>query len=101
MFVVDIIRNQYSGIGRGSRFILFKAYCQRRNFIPFDKLTSPLKVTAKVRYSQKEEAATIHPLEKGRVLVEFERPLRAITPGQAVVFYDGDVVVGGGTIEKN
>lgn len=68
------------------------------NFIPFEKLTCNLRVTAKTRYKQKEEAATIAPLENGEVLVKFDTPQRAITKGQAVVFYDGDIVVGGGTI---
>lgn len=69
------------------------------NFIPFDTLTSPMRVQAKVRYRQKEQPATLHPLEDGKVLAEFDTPQRAITPGQAAVFYDGDIVVGGGTIE--
>jgi tRNA-specific 2-thiouridylase len=69
------------------------------NFIPFDKLQGDLRVTAKARYKQKEEYATISPLPDGKVLVKFDTPQRAITKGQAVVFYDGDIVVGGGTIE--
>jgi len=69
------------------------------NFIPFDKLEGEIRVTAKTRYKQKEEYATLKPLEDGRVFVEFDTPQRAITRGQAVVFYDGDIVVGGGTIE--
>ena len=57
-----------------------------------------MKVKAKVRYRQKETDAVITPLENGNVSVDFETPQRAIAPGQAVVFYDGDIVVGGGTI---
>ncbi|MBP9988183.1 MAG: tRNA 2-thiouridine(34) synthase MnmA [Ruminococcus sp.] len=68
------------------------------NFISIEKLTEPLKVKAKVRYRQKETDAVISPLENGDVRVEFETPQRAIASGQAVVFYDGDTVVGGGTI---
>lgn len=68
------------------------------NFIPFDTLTAPLKVKAKVRYRQAEEPALLHPLEDGKVMVEFDEPQRAITKGQAAVFYDGDIVVGGGVI---
>lgn len=71
------------------------------NFIPFDRLAGPLEVTAKVRYSAKEAPAIIRPGEReGEAIVSFATPQRAITPGQAVVFYDGDVVVGGGTILK-
>ncbi len=68
------------------------------NFIPFDTLENEMKVTAKLRYSQKEQTAVIRPLEKGEVLVEFDTPQRAPSAGQAAVFYDGDIVVGGGTI---
>ncbi len=69
------------------------------NFIPFEKLEKQMNVTAKIRYSAKEADAIISPYEDGKVYVKFKSPQRAITPGQAVVFYDGDVVVGGGIIE--
>ncbi len=55
--------------------------------------------TVKVRYSQKESPATITPLGGGRVRIDFDEPVRAITSGQAAVVYDGDIVIGGGTIE--
>lgn len=69
------------------------------NFITIDKLTAPLRVTAKARYRQKDVPATIEPLANDKVRVIFDDPQRAITPGQAVVFYDGAYVVGGGIIE--
>ena len=69
------------------------------NFISIENLTEPLKVKAKVRYKQKETDATIYPLENGDVKVVFDVPQRAITPGQSVVFYDGDTVLGGGIIK--
>lgn len=69
------------------------------NFISVKSLTEPMAVTAKIRYSQKETSAVISPMENGRVNVKFKSPQRAPAPGQAVVFYDGDVCVGGGTIE--
>lgn len=68
------------------------------NLISVEKLTGPIEVTVKTRYSQKEAAALIYPLENNRIGVRFTYPQRAITPGQAAVFYDGDIVVGGGTI---
>ncbi len=68
------------------------------NFISVEKLTEPMRVRAKVRYKQKETDATISPLENGDVSVVFDEPQRAIASGQAVVFYDDDIVVGGGTI---
>ena len=71
----------------------------RVNWISGETPASPLRVTAKTRYSQTEAAATVHPLPDGRIRVEFDVPQRAITPGQAVVLYDGEQVLGGGTIE--
>ena len=50
------------------------------------------------RYSQREAAATVEPLPGGCIRMVFTEPQRAVTPGQAVVFYDGDLVLGGGTI---
>ena len=71
----------------------------RVNWISGEPPASPLRVTAKTRYSQTEAAATVHPLPDGRIRVEFDVPQRAITAGQAVVLYDGEQVLGGGTIE--
>ena len=69
------------------------------NFIPFDNLEGEMRVTAKLRYRHTEQPAVIYPTDGG-VIVEFEKPQRAPSPGQAAVFYDGDIVVGGGTIVK-
>lgn len=69
------------------------------NLIPFDTLSSPMKVRAKVRYKQPEQNATIEQIDENRIRVEFDAPQRAIAKGQSVVFYDGDYVVGGGIIE--
>ena len=68
------------------------------NWFPFPSLAKPMQVTAKIRHSRQELAATVYPEENGYARVEFETPQRAITPGQAVVLYEGDYVVGGGTI---
>lgn len=68
------------------------------NLISLAVLERPTSVTAKIRYKQEETPAIISPLDNGDILVEFEKPQRAITPGQAVVFYNNDIVVGGGTI---
>ena len=69
-------------------------------FFPFPALTAPIRVKAKTRSRMVEQPATAYPEENGIVRVEFDEPQRAITPGQAVVLYDGDLVVGGGTITK-
>ncbi len=69
------------------------------NFITVPKLTEPLPCKAKTRYSQIEQPCFIYPLSDDRVEVKFNTPQRAITKGQSVVFYDGDIVIGGGIIE--
>ena len=68
------------------------------NWFPFPELTEPMEVTAKIRHSQTEQPATVYPEENGFARVVFHQPQRAITPGQAVVLYQGDMVIGGGTI---
>ncbi len=68
-------------------------------FLPFDRLEAPLSVEVKVRYRAATVRATIRPADNDRVAVTFDRPVIGVTPGQAAVFYDGDTVVGGGTIE--
>lgn len=70
------------------------------NWFPFPVLTDPIRVMAKARYRQTEQPATVYPEENGFARVEFDEPQRAITPGQAVVLYDGDLVIGGGTITE-
>lgn len=68
------------------------------NWIPFSSLSGSKKALVKIRSTQKAQSAIIHPLNEKEVWVEFLKPQRAITPGQAAVFYEGDIVVGGGII---
>ena len=68
------------------------------NLISIDKITEPIRCTAKVRYKHKEAAATVTQISEDQIKVVFDQPQRGITPGQAVVLYDGDVVIGGGVI---
>lgn len=98
MFVVGIDAEKNDVIlgEQGSEFS-DTLYAEKLNFIPFDKITDPIRVEAKVRYSAKPAAATAF-MEGDRLKLEFDEPQRAITPGQAVVLYDGDLVLGGGTI---
>lgn len=63
-------------------------------------LEDGVHLTAKFRYRQPDEGITIHRLENGLVEVRCDRPVKAITPGQACVFYDGEYCLGGGTIDK-
>jgi tRNA-specific 2-thiouridylase len=57
-------------------------------------------ITAKFRYRQPDQHVRIEDVGNGDVRVHFQQPIRAVTPGQSAVFYDGDVCLGGGTIEK-
>lgn len=68
------------------------------NWIAFEGITEPVRCRAKIRYKQKEAEATVEKICDGRVRVTFDEPQRGITAGQAVVFYDGDLVLGGGKI---
>jgi tRNA-specific 2-thiouridylase len=70
------------------------------NWFPFEALTKPITVTAKARSRHKEQPATVTPLPDGSVEVVFDTPQRALTTGQAVVFYDGETVIGGGMITE-
>ncbi|MBQ3532194.1 MAG: tRNA 2-thiouridine(34) synthase MnmA [Oscillospiraceae bacterium] len=71
----------------------------RVNWIAGEVPAAPVRCSAKTRYSQTEAEATVYPLPDGRVQVVFNEPQRAVTAGQAVVFYDDEACLGGGTIE--
>jgi tRNA-specific 2-thiouridylase len=71
---------------------------KRANWIAIDDLREPMPVQAKIRHRHEPADAVIEKLANGDVQVTFDEPQRAITPGQAVVFYDRDVVVGGAWI---
>ena len=73
------------------------------NLVALAALDGPVRCRARIRYRMSEAPATIEPAPSGEcgvVRVRFDDPQRAITPGQAVVFYDGDVVLGGATIRS-
>jgi tRNA-uridine 2-sulfurtransferase len=70
------------------------------NWVAYDSPATSVRAHVRVRYRHAEAAATLTPLENGRVHVLFDEPQRAITPGQATVFYREDEVVGGGWIVK-
>ncbi len=69
------------------------------NWISIDEPQEPLHCTAQIRYRHTPAQAVLIPCSDGRATVHFDTPQRAITPGQSVVFYDGDIVLGGGLIE--
>ena len=84
------------------RRICIRVNCGHRlNWIAIPEITEPIRVEAKIRHKHQAAAATAERSadDDDEVRVIFDEPQRSITPGQAVVFYDGDVVVGGGWIK--
>lgn len=98
MFVVkiDAERNEVV-LGEQGKEFSDTLYAVKPNFIPFDTISEPIRVSAKVRYSARPADATVS-FDGEKLKIVFDEPQRAITPGQAVVLYDGDIVVGGATI---
>ncbi|WP_035172606.1 tRNA 2-thiouridine(34) synthase MnmA [Caldanaerobius polysaccharolyticus] len=102
LYVVDIIPEEnVVVVGEEEDVYGDELFAKDLNFIPFERLERAMEVNAKIRYTAKEAPATIFPIENDKVKVKFKEPQRAITPGQAVVFYDGDILVGGGIITRN
>jgi tRNA-specific 2-thiouridylase len=73
---------------------------ERCNWIPFAPPDAPFEATVKIRYNHPGTPATVTPLSDGRAQVKLHAPQRAITPGQAAVFYQDDLVLGGGWITR-
>lgn len=73
-------------------------YANKLNFMPFEKLEKELKCSAKIRYSHEAAPCTIKMVDEETIVCEFEELQRAITPGQALVFYNENQVIGGGTM---
>lgn len=85
-------------IGNSNEVFSDRLYANNLNFMSIEDLEGEMEVEAKIRYSHKGAKCRIAKTAKDEVLCIFDEPQRAITPGQAVVFYQGDYVVGGGTI---
>lgn len=87
-------------VGGGESLLSDELLAGDINWIAIPALTGPMRVRAKTRYRQKEQWATAYPAGADGFRLRFDEPQRAVTPGQAVVLYDGETVVGGGTIRK-
>ena len=85
-------------IGREEDIFTRTVVCDRVNYMSAEDLESPVRVLARIRYNHRGEYGRIEKLSGGRILCTFEKPVRAATAGQAIVFYDGEYVLGGGTI---
>ena len=100
VFIKDI-NPENNTIVLGDESDLFKKslYADELNIIPYETIPNNMKCTAKIRYGIREAKATVKTHGEG-IIVEFENPQRAITKGQSVVLYDGDIVIGGGIIKE-
>ncbi len=96
---LDPIRN---AVIVGDKDEVFAQECTARevNWIAMEQLEGEREVEAKIRYTAQPVPALLTPNADGAVKVTFQKPVRALTPGQAIVFYDGDMVLGGGTIDR-
>lgn len=99
MYVVEKdVRHNCVRLGFGEDLLSDTAEVGALNLIACDALTSPVRLSVRVRYNQTEQPATVEQTGEDRLCIRFDAPQRAVTPGQAAVLYDGDTVVGGGTI---
>jgi tRNA-uridine 2-sulfurtransferase len=96
---IDAARNQVT-VGSPDELLSSEFTAAGVNWIALDNPTEAVRAEVRVRYRHEAAPATITPLAGERTCVTFDEPQRAITPGQATVFYRGDEVVGGGWIVK-
>jgi len=85
-------------IGENEDVFASTVICDNVNYMGMEDLQEPRRVIAKIRYNHLGEYCIIEKQPDGKVVCRFEKPVRASTPGQAVVFYEGEYVLGGGTI---
>src|SRR4030095_11960654 len=88
-------------VGRSTELMKSVLIAGKANWISIENLTAPIRVKAQIRNRHEAAEATVSNIEDGNVEIRFDVPQRAITPGQAVVFYDDEVVVGGGWIRES
>ena len=99
LYVLQIKGDSRQVVVGGAEDLYSKTLRARRiNLIAVEDLSAPMRVTVKIRHRHQPAPATIERSGSDEILATFDEPQRAITPGQAAVFYDGDIVVGGGWI---
>ncbi len=100
LYVLEIRPHTNEIVVGGKEKLFHKGLLAREcNWIKYEEVNQPIKAKAKVRFNTTEKDCTIYPEEKG-IKVVFDKPQMSITPGQSVVFYEGEYVLGGGIIEK-
>ena len=102
LFVIEIWPEENTlVVGDEDSLYCREARVEGVNWVAIERPERPIRVVAKARYKAEEVPATVEPGEDGAVRVVFDAPQRAVTPGQTMVFYDGDIVLGGGTLEAS
>lgn len=96
---IDVINNRVV-LGGDKDVFENVLYCHKLNYMGIEHFTDGQMVSARIRYGSKEEVCRLTYVKEDVLRCEFINPVRAITPGQAVVFYDDDVILGGGIIVK-
>jgi len=87
-------------VGRGEELLRPRLIATDVNWVSIAPIAQPVRARVKIRNKHSAAEATLHPTsDAGRTEVRFDEPQRAVTPGQAAVFYDGDLLLGGGWIE--
>ena len=94
---IDTERNEVV-LGHEDDLLAAGAYAENMNWISGEIPSGEIRCRVKTRYRQKEQPAIVRATDAGGIRIVFDEPQRALTPGQAAVLYDGDVVLGGGTI---
>lgn len=99
MFVIGIRPDTNEVVvGNKEEIFLKTLRCNHINYMSVENITDDIRVLAKIRYNHQGAMCTLHKVSEDEIECIFDEPVRAVTPGQAVVFYDGDYVLGGGTI---
>lgn len=96
---IEKVKNQII-VGEADELESLEFIAKGVNWVAYDEPAEPVRAEVKVRYRHDPAPATIHALPDERARIIFDEPQRAITPGQATIFYNGDEVVGGGWIVK-
>ena len=101
MFVKELdVENNQVVLAKAEELFSREVVARDINLIAAESLEKPWRVKARIRYRQQEQPATVVQTGPDELHVTFDQPQRAVTPGQALVLYDGDTVVGGGKIVR-